>query len=146
MVTPDPGGAKILRRGRRGTAGKYGGLADMNIAIREARTEDFEFVVSMITGALDPYYGGDHRAHAKRIFRTHISGGRDNIGFFSLEQKMFIAELDGERCGLLHMVTKRQETAKISPLIVKEKFKKRYGVGTALLSFAEHYARESGMK
>ena len=43
------------------------------LEIREAQQCDFEFVTELMQNALEPYYGGDHRAHAKRIFTTHIS-------------------------------------------------------------------------
>ena len=69
------------------------------ISIREAEASDLNFVVDLIDEALGPYYGGDHRAHAERIFQTHISGGVDNIGHFSIEQKMFLAVVDGAPAG-----------------------------------------------
>src|ERR1035437_4357673 len=114
--------------------------------IREAGSEDFQFVVDLMNNALAPFYGGDHTAHAERIFHTHVSGGIDKIGFFSHEQKMFIAEKDGERAGMIHVVGKRQGTYKISPLIVAEKFRSKSGVGTDLLDFAESYARGQGAR
>jgi len=42
--------------------------------IREARSEDFGSILHLMDTALSPYYGGDHKAHATRIFQTHISG------------------------------------------------------------------------
>ncbi len=92
--------------------------------------------------ALGPYYGGDHVAHAKRIFRTHIDGGTDRIGFFSSMQKMYVACYENELCGMLHVVLKRQETCKISPLIVSGKFRKNFGVGATLLKFAIEFAKK----
>ena len=71
-----------------------------NLIIREAGENDFDFVVSLMCKSLSPYYGGDHKRHAERIFKTHISGGKDHIGFFSLLQKMFVAEKDGNTLGL----------------------------------------------
>ena len=91
--------------------------------------------------ALEPYYGGDHHAHAKRIFDAHIAGGFDHIGFFSFEQKMFVAEVNKERAAMIHMVGKRQATYKISPLIVDLKFQGKAGLGSRLLEYAEDYAR-----
>lgn len=112
------------------------------IEIREAIAADEDFVASLIEAALDPYYGGDHRAHASRIFRTHISGGTDRLGFFSVEQKMFVATVDGTRSGLIHVVGKRQGTYKISPLIVAPEYRGSRGLGSTLLVFAENYAKE----
>jgi ASC-1-like (ASCH) protein len=37
---------------------------------------------------LEPYYGGNHKAHAERIFNAHIKGGIDRIGFSSFEQML----------------------------------------------------------
>lgn len=110
--------------------------------IREALPEDFEWVVNLMQEALEPFYGGDHKAHATRIFNAHIAGGRDKIGFFSFEQKMFIAEIDGAKVGMIHLVGKRQRTYKISPLIVAPEFQVRYHLGSQLLEYAEAYARE----
>src|ERR1035441_7712614 len=92
------------------------------IIVREAEIKDRDFVVSLMCDALAPYYGGDHRAHAERIFSTHISGGIDRMGHFSQEQKMFIAERDGKQVGLIHLVGKRQGTYKISPLIISKEY------------------------
>ena len=93
-------------------------MAAISVVIREARNEDFKWVESLMQNALEPYYGGDHRAHAKRIFDAHIVGGVDSLGFFSFEQRMFVAEINSERVGMIHLVGKRQSTYKISPLIV----------------------------
>lgn len=113
--------------------------------MREARLGDFEAVAELMTHALEPYYGGDHRRHAERIFQTHISGGDDRLGFFSVEQKMFIAEVDAKFAGLVHIVGKRQGTYKISPLIVVGSFRKN-GVGSRLLEHAEGYAAQRGAR
>ena len=110
-----------------------------DVRIREARDGDLEAVATLMTTALAPYYGGDHRRHAERIFQTHVSGGQDRLGFFSVEQKMFIADVDGKFAGLVHVVAKRQGTFKISPLIVEPRFR-RMRVATRLLEHAEQYA------
>lgn len=115
---------------------------DNKIIVREAIEGDFDFVVNLMCEALNPYCGGDHKKHAERIFSTHISGGRDQIGFFSLLQKMLVAELNGEKAGFIHLVGKRQGTLKISPLIVEKKFRKKFGIGNALLNRAEQLAVE----
>lgn len=116
------------------------------ITIREATEDDFMNVSKLMVRALEPYYGGDHRRHAERIFQTHISGGTDRLGFFSFEQKMFIAEVDGQFGGIVHLVGKRQNTYKISPLIVVEGFRRHSSVGSRLLEHAESYARARGAR
>ena len=80
------------------------------ISIRPAAEDDFDFVLELMTSSLGEFYGGDHEAHARRIFGTHISGGSDRIGHFSFEQKMFIAHSGVEPVGMIHVVGKRQNT------------------------------------
>jgi len=116
-------------------------MSEAKILIREARNDDFEFVENLMQNALEAYYGGDHRAHARRIFEAHIGGGIDRIGFFSFEQRMFIVEVDGKRAGMIHVVGKRQSTYKISPLIVASEFQGKHGLGSYLLAHAENYVR-----
>ena len=116
------------------------------LTVREAAEHYFDFVVDLMCTALELYYGGDHKRHAERIFNTHISGGADHLGFFSTLQKMFIAEVDGVRAGMVHVVGKRQGTMKISPLIVAKEFQKKYGVGPFLLDHAESFARGAGYR
>ena len=117
-----------------------------NINIREAKKEDFYFVTELMHEALEPYYGGDHKAHARRIFSTHISGGKDQIGHFSYEQKMFIITLDDVPAGMIHIVGKRQGTYKISPIIVVPEYQGTYGLGKILLEFVENYAKNKGAR
>lgn len=111
------------------------------VSIRAARTGDFEWVANLMHHSLSPYYGGDHFAHAKRIFDAHIDGGHDRVGFFSFEQQMSILEIDGVKAGLLHLVGKRQSTYKISPLILAPDYRGIGGLGSVLLNHAENYAR-----
>lgn len=118
--------------------------SDQRFSIREAVGEDLGFVVSLMVDALTPYYGGDHVAHANRIFSTHVSGGKDKLGFFSKEQRMFIALVDGSPAGMIHVVQKRQGTFKISPLIVSPQYQRDLGVGSRLLRHAEEYAKGNG--
>lgn len=113
-----------------------------DVLIRVAQADDFEWVAELMHNALEPYYGGDHRAHAKRIFDAHIAGGHDHVGFFSFEQHMSILEVDGERAGIVHVVGKRQSTYKISPLILAPEYQGKGGLGTKLLDYAESYARD----
>ncbi len=112
-----------------------------NVLIRDARQNDFDWVVELMQEALEPYYGGDHRAHAKRIFDAHILGGQDHVGFFSFKQRMFVLEVQGEKAGIIHVVGKRQSTYKISPLILSQKYQGKGGLGSMLLSYAENYAQ-----
>lgn len=121
-------------------------LVNETVVIRPARADDFEWIADLMSRALSPFYDGDHRAHARRIFDTHIEGGIDHVGHFSAGQHMFLAELSGERVGLLHIVEKRQETAKISPLIVSPAYRGKMGVGSALLRHAESFARKLGAR
>lgn len=118
-------------------------MSEINVLIREAHEDDFAWVENLMQNALEAYYGGDHRAHAKRIFDAHIGGGVDRLGFFSFEQRMFIAEVDGKNVGMIHVVGKRQSTYKISPLIVAPEFQGRHGLGSHLLAYAEAYARRN---
>lgn len=114
----------------------------MNIVIREAQGNDFKWVENLMQNALEAYYGGDHRLHAKRIFDAHIAGGIDHLGFFSFEQKMFIVEVEDVCAGMIHLVGKRQATYKISPLIITPVFQGRFGLGSRLLEYAESYIRK----
>jgi ASC-1-like (ASCH) protein len=59
---------------------------------------------------------------------------------------MFILMAGDERAGIVHIVGKRQGTYKISPLVVAPEFRGKLGVGTALLTFSERYARERGAR
>jgi len=113
------------------------------VEIKEAVKEDYRFIVRLMTDALNPYYGGDHKAHAKRIFETHISGGVDQVGHFSFEQKMFVISFNGEQAGMVNIVGKRQGTYKISPIIIDRNYRNNYGLGSALLDFIENYARKN---
>jgi len=118
-------------------------MENRKVTIRNAQEENFEWIKELMQNALEPYYGGDHKAHAKRIFNAHIKGGIDRIGFFSFEQRMFIAELNGRTAGMIHLVGKRQSTYKISPLIVSPEFQGHLGIGSKLLDFAEEHARRN---
>jgi ASC-1-like (ASCH) protein/ribosomal protein S18 acetylase RimI-like enzyme len=111
------------------------------VTIREAVEGDSTWVSDLMQDSLGPFYGGDHRAHAKRILEAHLSGGMDLVGFFSFEQRMLIAEVNGVSAGMIHLVGKRQETYKISPLILAPEFRGKLGIGSILLAHAEQYAR-----
>ena len=117
-----------------------------NVVIRSARADDFEWVADLMVRALSPFYDGDHRAHAQRIFDAHMEGGVDHVGHFSAGQYMFIAEQDGQRVGIIHVVEKKQETVKISPLIVSIDYRGKLGIGSMLLKHAEDFARNLGAR
>ncbi len=117
-----------------------------DVVIRSAGADDFEWVADLMVRALSPFYDGDHRAHARRIFDTHMEGGIDRVGHFSAGQYMFIAEQDGQPVGLIHVVEKKQETVKISPLIVSTDYRGKLGIGSMLLRHAEDFARDLGAR
>ncbi|KKW43046.1 MAG: GCN5-related N-acetyltransferase [Candidatus Magasanikbacteria bacterium GW2011_GWA2_56_11] len=114
--------------------------------VRGAVESDRQFVSDLMEGALSPYYDGNHRAHANRIFTTHINGGEDHRGHFSSEQKMFILEEDERPIGMINIVRKKQGTWKISPLIIDPSRRGTGGCGTELLTYAENYAKERGVR
>ena len=114
----------------------------VTVAIRKAKTGDVDFVSRLMTETLGPFYDGDHRAHARRIFTAHINGNVDSVGQFSLGQYMFIAEVDRHPAGMIHLVVKKQGTVKISPLIVAPKYRGQFGIGSKLLRRAEDFARK----
>jgi len=121
-------------------------LVNNHVAIRPANSDDFEWVADLMVRALSPFYDGDHRAHAKRIFDTHMGGGIDHVGHFSAGQYMFIGEIGDLRVGLIHVVEKRQATMKISPLIVIPDYRDNLGVGSELLEYAVAFARDHGSR
>lgn len=116
--------------------------SSVTVDIRKAKTGDVDFVSRLMTKALEPFYDGDHRAHARRIFTAHINGNIDSVGQFSLGQYMFIAEVDYHPAGMIHLVVKKQGTVKISPLIVAPEYRGKFGIGSKLLRHAEDFARK----
>lgn len=114
----------------------------VTVDIRKAKTGDVDFVSHLMTEALEPFYDGDHRAHARRIFTTHINGNVDSVGQFSLGQYTFIAEVNHHPAGMIHLVVKKQGTVKISPLIVAPEYRGKFGIGSKLLRYAEDFARK----
>lgn len=117
-----------------------------DVIIRMANDNDFDWISNLMNQALGAYYGGDHRAHARRILDTHLQGGKDAIGHFSTGQYMYLAEMNGERVGMIHLVDKKQQTMKISPLIVSPEYRGVRGLGSLLLSHAEHVANHLGAR
>ncbi len=54
--------------------------------VRRVASDDLPVVAEMMHQALEPFYGGDHRAHAKRIVETSSNGSSDAKGHFSAAQ------------------------------------------------------------
>lgn len=113
------------------------------IRVRRVRLDDLPVVAEMMHAHLDPFYGGDHRAHAKRIVETASKGNKDKKGHFSAEQLMHVAVDDesGDIVGILNFVSKYQGTVKISPLIVREEARGK-GVSRMLLRKLDEYAKK----
>lgn len=116
--------------------------SSVTVAIRKAKTGDFDFVSRLMTEALKSFYDGDHQAHARRIFTAHINSNIDSVGQFSLLQYIFIAEVNHHPAGMIHLVVKKQGTVKISPLIVAPEYRGKFGIGSKLLRHAEDFARK----
>lgn len=115
------------------------------VTVRTVTLEDLPVVAEMMHQALDPYYGGDHRAHAKRIVETSARGGVDEKGHFSAAQIMYVAEKDGLIVGILNFVVKHQGTLKISPLIVRES-ERGAGISRLLFERVFDYARKNNVR
>ncbi len=109
--------------------------------VRQVRPEDLPVVAELMHESLDPYYGGDHRAHAKRIVETAAESTIDHKGHFSAAQLMYVAEEGGVILGIINFVVKYQGTVKISPLIVCKEARNK-GVARLLLNKVEEYARD----
>jgi ASC-1-like (ASCH) protein/ribosomal protein S18 acetylase RimI-like enzyme len=109
------------------------------VCVRPATKADADYIVDAIEAALAPYYEGNHQAHARRLISTHLAGGQDVRGLLSARQVLLVLWRGNERRGVLNLALKRQETCKISPLIVYPD-EDRQGLGTALLQAAEEYA------
>lgn len=114
--------------------------------VRPAEEQDREFLHSLFCEALSEHYDGDHDAHADRVLDAHLAGGIDRHGHFSLLQRTFVLTEGAERIGLIHLVYKRQQTVKISPLIVTPRARSRGGNGRALLDAAQRFAAECGAR
>ena len=116
--------------------------SSVTVNIRKAKAGDVDFVSRLMTETLGPFYNGDHRAHARRIFTAHINNNVDSVGQFSLLQYIFIAEVNHHPAGMIHLVVKKQGTVKISPLIVAPEYRGQFGIGSKLLRHAEDFARK----
>ncbi len=115
------------------------------IKVRWVTPDDLPVVAEMMHHALDPYYGGDHRAHAKRIVETASRGTKDLKGHFSAAQLMYVAVENGDILGILNFVAKYQGTVKISPLIVRQDARGK-GVSRMLLEKLYEYAKENHVR
>lgn len=50
------------------------------VRVRKVRIDDLPVVAEMMHQHLEPFYSGDHRAHAKRIVETAAKGNTDKKG------------------------------------------------------------------
>lgn len=116
------------------------------LCVAPATRADASFLLQAFKQALSPYYGGDHRAHAKRVLQTHLSGGTDNRGLLSTRQLLLVLWEGTKRRGILNLVFKRQSTCKISPLILFPSDQNRRGLGTILIRAAEEEALKAGAR
>ena len=114
---------------------------EMSITVREVLLTDLPVVAEMMHNALELFYGGDHRAHAKRIVETAAKGGVGEKGHFSAAQIMYVVIEGDVILGLLNFVVKHQGTLKISPLIVTQYAR---GQGISSLLFERVYAYAIG--
>jgi len=106
------------------------------VTVLPATEHDRDYVVAAFTEALSPYYGGDHAAHARRVHRTHLDGGSDRRGLLSTRQLLLILWHGDQRCGVLNLVFKRQDTCKISPLLLYPASESNRGLGNVLMEAA----------
>jgi ribosomal protein S18 acetylase RimI-like enzyme len=108
------------------------------IEIREAVSNDKEFISNLMEITLNPFYNDDHREKATKILNDHISNSNSNFGLFTTEQKIFVLLKDEQPIGLVDLVRKKQNTFKISPIIIIESERSK-GYGTKLYNFIENY-------
>lgn len=115
------------------------------ILIREANQDDLDSVVSLMERALSPFYPGNQYARAKNMFAS-VQGGIDYLVDTTPVQRVFIAEYFGRSAGFVRVVENRlvQSSVKIGPLIVSEEYREKLGIGSALLEYAEEFARGLG--
>lgn len=114
--------------------------------VAAAEPQDEPYVIEAFVTALADYYSGDHHAHAQRVIRAHFNGGRDPRGLLSTRQQLFILWQDGKRRGLINLAFKRQDTCKISPLIIYPDTERNKGFGALLLEKAEMEAAATGAR
>ncbi|ERT13604.1 GNAT family N-acetyltransferase [Photorhabdus temperata] len=112
-----------------------------SITIRGAKEEDREVIRALLHGSLRRSYDGNHVAQGDRILDTHLAGGKDKVGHFSLTQRVFVAELKGKVIGIMNIAEKRQGTMKISPLIIDPDYRGGNRAGSALLNKAIEIAK-----
>jgi ribosomal protein S18 acetylase RimI-like enzyme len=108
------------------------------VLIREATIEDSQFLSELMESTLNTYYTEDHKEKALKILDAHLNKTDKNFGLLTLEQKVFIITLNGIQIGMVDLVTKRQNTFKISPIIIKSEFRNK-GYGTLLYDYIEKY-------
>lgn len=110
----------------------------MDIIVEPFRVGHTGAVLDLVVDALNPHYGGDHVAHFNRLVEAYLNDNVDERGYNSTRQVGLVASCarTGGVIGFLNYVVKRQNTVKISPLIVHPKARRR-GVGRSLLAYLE---------
>lgn len=128
------------------TDGPVWSIPGTDVRIRPARESDRAYLRRAFDDELGPFYGGDHRAHADRLLNTQLSGGIDRRGTLSVRQMLFVLCQDQCQVGVLNLVFKKQDTCKISPLILYPDDHRDHGLGAFLLRVAENVARDHGAR
>lgn len=113
---------------------------ESNVSIREAISEDLEFISGLMVATLNQYYSEDHQDKAQKILNAHTNKEDKNFGLLTFEQKVFIVLLGEEKIGLVDLVMKRQNTFKISPIIIKPEYRNK-GYGSKLYQHIEEYVK-----
>ncbi|WP_188113039.1 GNAT family N-acetyltransferase [Mycobacterium simiae] len=108
----------------------------MDIIIEPFRVGHSGPVLALFVDALNDHYGGDHVAHFNRLMEAYLNNNVDERGYNSTRQVGLVATCarTGRVVGFLNYAVKRQNTIKISPLIVDPTVRKR-GVGSRLLAY-----------
>ncbi|HEV7652719.1 MAG TPA: GNAT family N-acetyltransferase [Actinophytocola sp.] len=128
------------------TRGSNDRFTNREVCVQPATSADMPYIHEAIHQGLSPYYDGNHAAHAERLVITHLSGGADQRGLLSTRQLLFVLWQGNARVGLLNLVFKRQDTCKISPLILYPPDHRNQGLGVILMEEAEKQARRAGAR
>ncbi|VBA61984.1 GNAT family N-acetyltransferase [Mycobacterium attenuatum] len=110
----------------------------MDIIVEPFRVGHTGAVLALFVDALNPYYGGDHVAHFNRLVEAYLNDNVDERGYNSTRQVGLVASCprSGGVIGFLNYAVKRQNTVKLSPLIVHPEARRR-GVGRRLLAYMD---------
>ena len=115
------------------------------IEIRDATTRDYIDVVHLLKSTLAPVCSQYHCKLTENLLRfsakrSHASSSDRQ----SVDQRMFVAMVNGAFAGFSRVIGNRHRTYSLSPLIVSEDYRGSYGVGHHLLRRIEDYARLRG--